>query len=194
MLVKDVLNNPKMLSCILKGVVREYQDLTVDDIFKKHLYSVHRKLSYGIPYPFYDKECWYYDIDIPLEGSIEDMSYENFLIYTEDRRYLTQWDELFYFNGPDTLKRGYRIAIVVSEEDKECTVDDFTFKMKGADGKAKDIPGGYEYSHYIIIHLRNKLGKKAPAYLSLLYRLIKEDLPLEEKQTILMAYYWGYKM
>ena len=191
MLVKDILNNPMVLAIILKGVVKEYRDLSVDDIYKKYLSTVHRKLSYGFPLPLNEKECWFYDIDVPVDGTMKDMSDINFFLYTEDRRYLTKLDPLFYFNGPDTIKRGYRIAIVISTDNNESTIEDFTLKMEGEYGKGEDLPNGFECSHYIIIRLNNRPAKEAQDYLMLLYELLKENAPLEEKERILMEAFWG---
>lgn len=181
MITSEMLNNPIVLAVILKGVVKEYKEVSLKDLMENYFSKIHRKLTYGTPYPLEEKECYYYDVDIPVEGSIEDMPSLHFWLYTEDRRYLNRLDKLFYLNGPRTLKRGYRIAVVLPTEEEESHVDNYSFKQEGKNGKAEEVPGGYDSSHFIAIHIGSKASANEPDYVAFLRYLLDETVSLEEK-------------
>lgn len=184
-----VLQHPMVLAWILKEFVKECKEMDVEDIVKKTLPLVHRKVTYGKPFPRKDLTCYFYDLDVLMDADMEEEAPGNQMVYVEERRYWNAMDNDFYLFSAEHPRRGYKIAVDTHPADGLTRVENYTLKMSDENGEPLEIPNGFEFAHMIHMQLGDRLGKETSHAVSMLYLLLKEELTPEERAHRLKANY-----
>ena len=184
-----VLQHPMVLAWILKEFVKECKEMDVEDIVRKNLPLVHRKVTYGKPFPLKDLTCYFYDLDVLMDADMEKEAPGNQMVYVEERRYWNAMDKDFYLFSAEYPRRGYKIAVDTHPADGLTRVENYTLKMSDENGEPLEIPNGFEFAHMIHIQLGDTLGEETSHMVSMLYLLLKEELPPEERAHRLKANY-----
>lgn len=172
--IADVLNEPRVVAWILKGLVKECQNLSIEDIMEVYLPKTHRYVRFGYPKPSWSRKCWYYDIDVPLNLNAEDLNDTEAKMYDKARSDLLYLNADFYAICAEDIRRGYRVNIEFSEELDTSYVEDEIW--------GSDLPG-MDFAHFVIIHV----GKSGSGYLQMLsevYQALSSLDTLEQKYKI----------
>lgn len=184
-----VLQHPMVLAWILKEFVKEYREMKVEDIVREKLPLVHRKVTYGQPFPLKGLTCYYYDLDVPMDVEMEKEPPGNQMVYVEERRFWNSMDSSFYLFDVSYPRRGYKIAVDTHPAGGVTKVENCTLKMSGENGEPLEIPNGFEFAHMIHIQVGDNPKENPSTVPAMLDLLLKEDLTPEERAQRLKKEY-----
>lgn len=168
--MEDVLNQPRVAAWLIKGLVKECNRLSVDEIMDVYIPKTHRWVSSGSPDSSWTKKCRVMDMDVPLNMNLEDLSPVDAFVYDKVRSQLLYLNADFYAVCAEDMRRGFRITFDFSKDLDVSYVEDHTLVIRVGENEI-EVPSQWDFAHLVTIHVGNRTEDTAPSYLKMLPEL-----------------------
>ena len=157
--MEDVLNRPRVVAWLMKRLVPECCRLSVEEIMDVYMPKTHRWGSWA------QDGCWVYDLDIPINVNVEELSLSELSLYDKARSALLRFNGDFYAICNEDMRRGYRVVIEFSKNLEVSYVEETVL-----------VPA---YAYFLTIHV----GRTGDMF-SEIYRYISSSETLKKRYEI----------